>query len=51
MGSGVPIQFSGRGRAEVGCAAWVGEHNDDVLGGILQLSPTEIADLRKRGVI
>lgn len=51
MGCGIPIQFSGRGRAGVGRAAWVGEHTDEVLSAVLGLSGEQIAALHEDGIL
>jgi crotonobetainyl-CoA:carnitine CoA-transferase CaiB-like acyl-CoA transferase len=51
VGSGLPIRFS---EAEAGYDApppRLGEHNDDVYGGLLGYDPERLASLRENGVI
>ena len=47
----VPFRLSDRGFPPADPAPLFGEHNSRVLGGLLGLSDTEIADLAVRGVI
>lgn len=46
-----PVHFSDVARGELLSAPTLGQHTDDILGRILDLSPTAIAALRAEGVI
>jgi crotonobetainyl-CoA:carnitine CoA-transferase CaiB-like acyl-CoA transferase len=46
-----PIRIHGADRPETVPSPALGQHNDEVYGGLLGLSPDEIADLRAKGAI
>jgi len=46
-----PLRFHGADRVATTPSPKLGQHNDDIYGGWLGLSHSEIADLRKSGVI
>jgi crotonobetainyl-CoA:carnitine CoA-transferase CaiB-like acyl-CoA transferase len=48
---GMPFRISGRDRWNDRAAPVMGEHNHEVLGGLLGLSDTELAELAAAGVI
>jgi len=48
---GNPIKMSDMGRTISNPAPMLGEHTDAILGGLLQLSPQQIAELRERGAV
>jgi crotonobetainyl-CoA:carnitine CoA-transferase CaiB-like acyl-CoA transferase len=50
-GTGVPIRFSAAGAALDEPAPALGEHNAEVYGELLGLTPTEVDDLHARGVL
>jgi crotonobetainyl-CoA:carnitine CoA-transferase CaiB-like acyl-CoA transferase len=50
-GTGLPIRFSGAEAGYTRPAPWIGEHNDEVYGGLLGYPPERIAQLRADGVI
>lgn len=51
LGPGMPISFSGAHAAHDRPAPFVGQHNEDVYGGVLGYPEDRIAELRARGVI
>ncbi|MCC7372761.1 MAG: CoA transferase [Chloroflexi bacterium] len=50
-GTGLPIRFSAAEAGYARPAPWVGEHNDEVYGGLLGYTPERLARLRADGVI
>ena len=46
-----PLRFHGADRVATTPSPKLGQHNDDIYGGWLGLSQSEIADLTKSGVI
>ena len=46
-----PLRFHGADRVATTPSPKLGQHNADIYGGWLGLSPSEIADLRQSGVI
>lgn len=46
-----PMRLSGMSEVSAGPAPELGEHNEDILGGVLGISPEEIAALKDEGVI
>jgi crotonobetainyl-CoA:carnitine CoA-transferase CaiB-like acyl-CoA transferase len=48
---GCPIKFAGASSGVRGPAPLLGEHNREVLGGLLGMSDAEIDDLLARGVL
>jgi crotonobetainyl-CoA:carnitine CoA-transferase CaiB-like acyl-CoA transferase len=51
IGSGFPVKFSGASAGYETPPAWLGEHNDFVLGGVLGYEPERIEALRSAGAI
>ncbi|HEU0317631.1 MAG TPA: 2-methylfumaryl-CoA isomerase, partial [Solirubrobacteraceae bacterium] len=48
---GSPVRFGGLERLPVKRAPLLGEHTDDILGGVLGRSAEEIARLHEEGVV
>ncbi len=48
---GIPVHLSATDWSLEHGAPCLGQHNEEVFGGILGLSPSEIADLREAGVV
>jgi 2-methylfumaryl-CoA isomerase len=46
-----PLDFSEAGRLPARRAPLLGENTEEILGELLDLSETEIADLKDRGVV
>lgn len=51
VGTGIPIMFSAEGRASIVKAPALGQDTDSVLIGHLGLDPSDVEDLRRRGII
>lgn len=51
LGTGMPIRFSAAHAAHDRPAPYVGQHNDEVYGGLLGYDAERVAELRARGVI
>ena len=51
IGSGFPVKFSAASAGYESPPAWLGEHNDFVLGGVLGYEPERIEALRSAGAI
>ncbi len=49
--AGFPVTFSGGALPRLEGGAMLGHHNEDVYGRLLHLDPTELADLKKRGIL
>jgi CoA:oxalate CoA-transferase len=46
-----PLRLHGTDKVETGASPTIGQHNAEIYGGWLGLSPAEIAELKESGVI